>query len=62
MVETRKKVGLAIAAVMAMLGVYIGTRSLLTEQPPLTGRLWLDLGFAFFFLARAALQYRRSRG
>lgn len=62
MAEARKMVGLAIAAVMAMLGVYIGARSLLTEQPPLTGRTWLDLGFAFFFLARAALQYRRSRG
>jgi hypothetical protein len=42
--------------------VYIGVRSLFTQQPPLTGRAWLDLGFAFFFVARAALQYRRSRG
>jgi hypothetical protein len=56
------RVGLAIAGVMAMLGVYIGARALLTDQAPLTGRLWLDLSFAFFFLARAALQYRRSRG
>jgi hypothetical protein len=62
MADTRQKVGLAIAAVMGGLGVYIGVRSLFTQQPPLTGRAWLDLGFAFFFVARAALQYRRSRG
>lgn len=53
-------IGLAIGAVMAALGAWIGIR-LATGAPPLTGTAALDLGFAVFFVARGALQYRRWR-
>lgn len=57
-----KSVGVAIAGVMAMLGIFIAGRLLLTGAAPLTGNRGLDAAFAVFFVARAALQYRRSRG
>lgn len=62
--RTRKataRVGLGIGAVMVGVGVYVAVRALMFGAPPLTGMVWLDLGFAFFFLVRGALQYRRWR-
>lgn len=55
------RVRLAIGAAMTALGFYIGGRVLLTEAPPLTGTLALDLAFAVFFVARGALAYARFR-
>ncbi len=60
--ETRTasaRVGLGIGAVMVGLGVNIAIRALATDASPLTGKLWLDLGFAFFFVVRGVLQYGR---
>lgn len=53
--------GLGIGAVMAALGVFLALRLLAFGAPPVTGQRWLDLAFAFFFVARGALQYRRWR-
>lgn len=55
------RIGLGIGAVMAGLGVFIALRVLAFGAPPLTGQFWLDLAFAFFFVARGGLQYRRWR-
>ncbi len=55
------RIGLAIGAVMAGLGIYIIARVLVFGAPSLTGRVWLDVAFAFFFVVRGALQYRRWR-
>ncbi len=46
---------------MIAIGVYIGARSLLHPGVPITGTRWLDLAFAFFFVARGALQVQRWR-
>ena len=55
------RVGLGIGAVMAGVGVYLAVRALVFAAPPLTGMVWLDLAFAFFFVVRGALQYARWR-
>lgn len=55
------RIGLGIGAVMAGLGVYIAARVLAFGAPPLTGQRWLDVAFAFFFVARGGLQYWRWR-
>jgi hypothetical protein len=55
------RVGLVIGAIMVALGVYIALRVLATGAPPLTGALWLDLAFGFFFVVRGALAYARWR-
>ena len=55
------RVGLGIGAVMVGVGVYVAVRALVLGAPPLTGMVWLDLAFAFFFVVRGALQYRRWR-
>jgi len=46
---------------MVGVGVYVAVRALMFGAPPITGKMWLDLGFAFFFLVRGALHYRRWR-
>ncbi|MEP7384393.1 MAG: hypothetical protein ABI910_22135 [Gemmatimonadota bacterium] len=53
------RIGLGIGGLMIAIGVFIGARSLLGSRAPLTGTLWLDLAFAFFFVARGALQLQR---
>ena len=53
--------GLAIAAVMAGLGLYIGGRLLTGDGPPLTGTRALDAAFAVFFVLRGAVQAGRWR-
>ena len=55
------RVRFGIGAVMVALGVYVGVRVLATGAPPLTGKIWLDLAFAFFFIVRGGLQYQRWR-
>ena len=55
------RLALVIGGVMTLLGLYIAARVLLTEAPPLTGTLALDLAFAVFFVARGALAYARFR-
>jgi hypothetical protein len=55
------RLGLAIAAAMAGLGVYIVVRLLVLGGAPLTGTRALDFGFAVFFFLRAGLQVRRWR-
>lgn len=54
-------VGLAIGAVMAALGAFLALRLLVFGAAPVTGQSWLDIAFAFFFVARGALQFRRWR-
>lgn len=55
------RVGLAIGAVMAALGAFLALRLLAFGAAPVTGQSWLDIAFAFFFVARGALQFRRWR-
>ncbi len=55
------RIGLGISAVMIGIGVYLGTRMILPGRPPITGTSALDIAFAFFFIARGALQVRRWR-
>lgn len=55
------RVGLVIGAVMAALGAFLALRLVAFGAPPVTGQSWLDIAFAFFFVARGALQYRRWR-
>ena len=55
------RVGLGIGAVMVGVGVYLAVRALVFAAPAITGMVWLDLAFAFFFLVRGALQYGRWR-
>lgn len=52
---------LLIGAIMIALGSYIGFRVAMPGASPLTGRRWLDVAFAFFFIARGALQVARWR-
>lgn len=59
--EATARVGLGIGAVMALLGVFVAVRALALGAPPLTGRVWSDLAFAFFFFVRGVLQYGRWR-
>ncbi|MCC6318590.1 MAG: hypothetical protein IT361_12980 [Gemmatimonadaceae bacterium] len=53
--------GLAIGALMAVLGVTIALRLLALGRDPLTGTAGLDYAFSAFFILRGALQYRRWR-
>jgi hypothetical protein len=55
------RLGLAIAAAMAGLGVYILVRLLVLDGAPLTGTREIDFAFAAFFFLRAGLQVRRWR-
>ncbi len=55
------RVGLAIAAVMIGIGMYLGTRAAFGVQAPVTGSRGLDVAFAVFFVARGALQVQRWR-
>lgn len=54
-------VGLLIGAVMIGLGLFVALRPFVTSERPLTGQLWLDLTFAFFFLARGGMYIARLR-
>ncbi len=47
--------GLALGALMVGLGLYVVLRLMATAGRPLTGRLWLDVAFAVFFLVRGGL-------
>ena len=51
----RSLFGLTLGAVMVALGLFVVLRLMATAGEPLTGRLWLDLAFAFFFLVRGGL-------
>ncbi|MCC6930139.1 MAG: hypothetical protein IT359_14235 [Gemmatimonadaceae bacterium] len=55
------RAGLVIAALMCVLGLFVGGRVLLTDSPPLTGTRALDVAFAVFFVARGGLAYGRFR-
>lgn len=46
---------------MIAIGVYIGGRLVLAGRAPITGTTGLDIAFAFFFVARGALQVQRWR-
>lgn len=58
---TTARIGLAIAAVMIGIGMYLGTRAGFGVQTPVTGSRGLDVAFAIFFVARGALQVQRWR-
>jgi hypothetical protein len=58
--DATTNVGFTIGAVMIGLGLFIALRLPLTGRS-LTGKLWLDLAFAFFFVVRGALQIARFR-
>jgi hypothetical protein len=58
---TTAKIGLAIGAVMVGLGLFVALRLPMTGGRTLTGKLWLDLAFALFFLVRGGLYFSRFR-
>lgn len=55
------RIGLAIAAVMIGIGMYLGVRAAFGVQGPLTGNRGLDVAFSFFFIVRGAMQVQRWR-
>ena len=57
----RDSFGLVLGAVMLGLGAFVVVRLAVLGRPPLTGRLWLDIAFALFFLVRGTLYLRGLR-
>ena len=58
---TTAKIGLAIGTVMIGLGLFVAVRLAATGGRTLTGKLWLDLAFALFFVVRGAMYFSRFR-
>ena len=58
---TTAKIGLAIGTVMIGLGLFVAVRLAATGGRPLTGKLWLDLAFALFFVVRGTMYFSRFR-
>lgn len=59
--STRSTIGVVIGGVMVGLGIFVIVRLLAMELRPLTGRIWLDFGFAALFLLRGGMYLARAR-
>ena len=58
--SARITVALVTGVVMIGLGAFIALRPLWAGPAPLAGSRWLDVAFAFFFLARGGMNVRMA--
>ena len=55
------KIRLVLGWIMILLGAYVALQPLWSHGRPVTGSLWLDMGFAAVFLLRGVMNIRGVR-
>jgi len=59
--SARGPIALVIGVVMVALGAWLLVALFLMGRRPVTGRLWLDVAFALFFILRGGMNLSTGR-